>query len=61
MSAALQLAIKRFAVADFESLPQGSPNFEYDEGEIISPASHTAAHQDILAEALDVSEEETNT
>ena len=50
MIAAPQPAVKRFTLAEFESLPQGPPNFEYDEGEVIPVASPTADHADIVDE-----------
>ena len=35
---------------DFERLPVGPPNFEFEEGKIIAMASGTPTHQDIIAE-----------
>lgn len=51
MSAVQQLpapVAPRYTLADFESLPVGPPNYEYDEGEIVPVASPTLDHADIV-------------
>lgn len=50
MTATLPLEKRGYTLAEFESLPQGPPNFEYDEGEIIPLASPTLYHADVVDE-----------
>jgi Uma2 family endonuclease len=41
---------QRMTLEEFRALPEGPPNFEFEEGELIPVPSPTTKHQDIVAE-----------
>jgi Uma2 family endonuclease len=41
---------QRMTLEEFRALPEGPPYYEYEEGELILVAGHTAEHQDIVGE-----------
>ena len=43
-------AMRRMTLEDFRALPEGPPDYEYEEGELILVASPTPEHQDIVGE-----------
>jgi Uma2 family endonuclease len=52
MTAAAVPQTRKYTLEDFNALPVGPPNYEFDEGEIIPLGSPTITHQDIIDEFI---------
>jgi Uma2 family endonuclease len=52
MTATVSPQTRKYTIDDFNALPVGPPNYEFDEGEIIPLASPTITHQDVIDEFI---------
>src|SRR5512135_2294948 len=43
-------AARKMTLEEFEALPEGPPNYEFEEGELIPAPSPTITHQDVIVE-----------